>query len=78
MVETAAPKGIGLRDLEEAVLLQAELMDLKAGASGRAEATVVEARMDKGQGPVATVIVKRGRLQVCAGRMASTLLSISM
>ncbi len=64
MVETAAPKGVGLRELEEAVLLQAELMDLRTLAAGRAEATVVEARMDKGQGPVATVIIKRGRLQV--------------
>lgn len=66
-VETAAPKGVGLAELEEAVLLQAELMDLKASRTGAAEAVVVEARMDKGQGPVATVIVNRGMLQVCAG-----------
>lgn len=64
VVETAAPKGVGLAELEEAVLLQAEVMDLKASRSGRVEATVVEARRDKGQGPIATVIVKRGRLQV--------------
>ncbi len=63
MVETAAPAGIGLAELEEALLLQAELMDLKASRSGATEAVVVEARMDKGQGPVATVIVKRGQLQ---------------
>jgi len=64
VVETAAPKGIGLAELEEAVLLQAEIMDLRATADGRAEGAVVEARRDKGQGPVATVIIKRGRLQV--------------
>jgi translation initiation factor IF-2 len=63
VVETAAPRGLGLRELEEAVLLQAELMELRAATSGAAEATVVEARMDKGQGPVATIIVKRGTLQ---------------
>lgn len=63
-METAAPKGVGLAELEEAVLLQAEIMDLRATADGRAEGAVVEARRDKGQGPVATVIVKRGRLQV--------------
>ena len=70
-METAAPKGVGLAELEEAVLLQAELMDLKASRTGAAEAVVVEARMDKGQGPVATVIVNRGMLQVCAGLIAA-------
>ncbi len=73
VVETAAPKGVGLAELEEAVLLQAEVMDLKASRSGRAEATVVEARRDKGQGPIATLIVKRGCLQVCICSCPSTL-----
>ena len=63
-VETAAPTGQGLTELEEAILLQAEMMDLKAGRSGAAEGTTVEARMTKGQGPVATVIVKWGALKV--------------
>ena len=63
-VETAAPTGKGLSELEEAILLQAEMMDLKASAGGPAEGTTVEARRDKGQGPVATVIVKRGALKV--------------
>ena len=71
VVETAAPKGMGLAELEEAVLLQAEVMDLKASRVGRAEATVVEARRDKGQGPIATVIIKRGRLQVGASTLDS-------
>ncbi len=47
VVETAAPVGLGLRELEEAVLLQAELLELKASRSGPAEGTVVEARIDK-------------------------------
>lgn len=47
VVETAAPVGLGLRELEEAVLLQAELLDLKASRTGTAEGTVVEARVDK-------------------------------
>ena len=72
-METAAPKGVGLAELEEAVLLQAELMDLKASCTGAAEAVVVEARMDKGQGPIATVIVNRGMLQVCADLDTATL-----
>ncbi len=63
-VETAAPTGQGLTELEEAILLQAEMMDLKASQTGAAEGTTVEARMTKGQGPVATVIVKRGALKV--------------
>ena len=63
-VETAAPTGQGLAELEEAILLQAELMDLKATQGGAAEGTTVEARQAKGQGPVATVIVKRGALRV--------------
>eukprot|EP00887_Chlorella_sp_A99_P006846 scaffold2.g6846.t1 len=64
VVEVAAPKGIGLDALEEALLLQAELLELRASRSRRAAGVVVEARLDKGQGPVATVIVKRGMLRV--------------
>lgn len=67
-VETAAPTGQGLAELEEAILLQAELMDLKATQGGPAEGTTVEARQAKGQGPVATVIVKRGSLRVSMQR----------
>ena len=63
-IETAAPTGQGLTELEEAILLQAEMMDLKSSQTGAAEGTTVEARMTKGQGPVATVIVKRGSLKV--------------
>ncbi|EEF51294.1 mitochondrial translational initiation factor, putative [Ricinus communis] len=64
VVEVSAVKKTGLDNLEEALLLQAEIMDLKARVSGPAQAYVVEARLDKGRGPLATAIVKAGTL-VC-------------
>ncbi|XP_011090318.1 uncharacterized protein LOC105171023 [Sesamum indicum] len=64
VVEVSAINKIGLDRLEEALLLQAELMDLKARTDGPAQAYVVEARVDKGRGPLATAIVKAGTL-VC-------------
>lgn len=64
VVEVSAVNKTGLNDLEEALLLQAELMDLKARIDGPAQAYVVEARLDKGRGPLATAIVKKGTL-VC-------------
>jgi len=63
-VEVSATKGIGLDKLEEAILLQAELLDLKANPDRPAEGAVVEAKLDKGRGPVATVLVQRGTLKV--------------
>lgn len=62
VVEVSAIKGTGLDSLEDALLLQAELMDLKARIDGPAQAYVVEARVDKGRGPLATAIVKAGTL----------------
>jgi translation initiation factor IF-2 len=56
--------GMGLADLEEIVLLQADVLDLKANPERRADGAVVEARLDKGRGPVATVVVQRGTLHV--------------
>ncbi|XP_030524579.1 translation initiation factor IF-2 isoform X2 [Rhodamnia argentea] len=64
VVEVSAVKKTGLDKLEEALLLQAELMDLKARIDGPAQAYVVEARLDKGRGALATAIVKAGTL-VC-------------
>jgi translation initiation factor IF-2 len=55
--------GKGLGELEEIVLLQADVLDLKANPNRRAEGTVVEARLDKGRGPVATVVVQTGTLK---------------
>ncbi|GLT78143.1 hypothetical protein SLA2020_496890 [Shorea laevis] len=62
IVEVSATKKIGLDKLEEALLLQAEMMDLKARIDGPAQAYVVEARLDKGRGSLATAIVKAGTL----------------
>lgn len=64
VVLTSAAKREGLSDLESALLLQSELMGLKASPSREAEGIVVEAKLDKGQGPVATVIIKHGTLRV--------------
>jgi translation initiation factor IF-2 len=63
-VEISALKGTNLDKLIDAIALQAEIMELKANPDRAAEATVVEAKLDKGRGPVATVLVRRGTLKV--------------
>ena len=62
-VELSAKTGAGLDKLIEAINLQAELLELKARPDRDAEATVIEAQLDKGRGPVATVLVTRGTLK---------------
>lgn len=62
-VEISALKGTGLDELIEKIELQAELLELKARPDRDAEATVIEAQLDKGRGPVATVIITRGTLK---------------
>ncbi|KAI3966692.1 hypothetical protein MKW92_019211 [Papaver armeniacum] len=62
VVEVSAVSKIGLDKLEEALLLQSELMDLKSRVDGPAQAYVVEARLDRGRGPLVTAIVKAGTL----------------
>jgi len=62
--EVSAKQGLGIDELLEKVLLQAELLDLKGRAKGDARGTVVEAELDKGMGPVATVLVQGGELRV--------------
>ena len=62
-VEVSATKKTGLDELIEAINLQAELLELKARPDREAEATVIEAQLDKGRGPVATVLVNRGTLK---------------
>ena len=62
-VEVSAKERTGLDDLIEKILLQAELLELKANPDRAADATVIEAQLDKGRGPVATVLVNRGTLK---------------
>ena len=63
-VEVSALKKTGLDKLLDAISLQAEIMELKANPDRAAEGTVVEAKLDKGRGPVATILVRRGTLKV--------------
>jgi translation initiation factor IF-2 len=62
-VEVSAKTGQGLDDLIEKILLQAELLELRANPDRAAEATVIEAKLDKGKGPLATVLITRGTLR---------------
>jgi translation initiation factor IF-2 len=63
-VEVSALKKTGLDKLLDAIAVQAEIMELKANPDRAAEGTVVEAKLDKGRGPVATILVRRGTLKV--------------
>ncbi|QDP19965.1 translation initiation factor IF-2 [Sphingomonas xanthus] len=63
-VEVSALKKTNLDGLLDAINIQAEILELKANPDRAAEATVVEAKLDKGRGPVATVLVQRGTLKV--------------
>jgi translation initiation factor IF-2 len=63
-VEVSATKKVNLDKLEEAILLQAEILDLKASAKRPASGAVIEAKLDKGRGPVATVLVQKGTVRV--------------
>jgi translation initiation factor IF-2 len=62
-VEVSAKTGLNLDKLLEAVLLQSEILDLKANPNRPAEGTVIEAQLDRGRGPVATVLVQKGTLR---------------
>ncbi|MGC6474502.1 MAG: translation initiation factor IF-2 [Candidatus Puniceispirillaceae bacterium] len=63
-VNVSAHTGLGLDKLEEAIMLQAELLELKANPDRPAEGSVVEAKVERGRGSVATVLVQRGTLRV--------------
>lgn len=62
-VEVSAKNKLNLDKLLEAILLQAEILDLKADPSRTAEGTVIEAELDRGRGAVATVLVQKGTLK---------------
>src|SRR5258705_13567891 len=63
-IEVSALKKTNLDRLEEAILLQAELLDLKANPNRSAEGVVLEAKLERGRGAVATVLIQRGTLRV--------------
>jgi translation initiation factor IF-2 len=62
--EISATKGTGVKELLDQVLLQAEILDLKANPDRRATGSVVEAQLDQGKGAVATILVQNGTLRV--------------
>ena len=61
-VPVSAKTGQGIDDLLDAILLQAEVLELRAVPDGRATGVVIESALDKGRGPVATVLVQQGTL----------------
>jgi translation initiation factor IF-2 len=63
VIEVSALKKTGLNDLIEAILLQAEVLELKANPDRTAEGVVIESKIDRGRGAVSTVLVKRGTLK---------------
>ena len=63
VVKVSALKKTGLDDLAEAIVLQAEILDLKANPNRNADGLVIESKVEKGRGPVATVLVKRGTIK---------------
>ena len=62
-IPVSAKTGAGIEDLLEAISIQAEVMELKAVADGRASGVVIESSLDRGRGPVATVLVQQGTLK---------------
>jgi len=63
-VDVSAKKHIGIENLLEMILLQAEVLELKANPNRPAKGVIIEAKLDKGRGPVATVLVQSGTLKV--------------
>ena len=62
-INVSALKKIGLEELQEAIILQSELLELKANPDRPAQGVVVEAKLDRGRGSVATILVQRGTLR---------------
>jgi translation initiation factor IF-2 len=80
-VETAAPKNVGLNELLDAILLQAEVMELEADRAARGSGVVIESQIDKGRGPVITLLVNEGTVKVgdafIAGSVAGKIRAMS-
>ncbi len=62
-VEVSALKKINLEKLKESILLQSEILDLKASYSAQARGVVIESKIDKGKGPVSTILINNGKLK---------------
>ena len=62
-VEVSALKKMNLDKLKESILLQSEILDLKASYSGKAKGVVIESKIDKGKGPVSTILISNGKLK---------------
>jgi translation initiation factor IF-2 len=63
-VEVSAKKRLGIEHLLEMILLQAEVMELRANPDKKARGTIIEAKLDRGRGPVATILVQSGTLNI--------------
>lgn len=74
VVRVSAKTGQGIEELLENILLSAEMMELKANPTRKAKGTIVEARLDKGKGPVATILVQNGTLKVGDWVVAGTVI----
>ena len=64
MVEVSAKKNIGINELLEMILLEADIQEFKANPNREARGVIIEAQRDKGRGPVATVLVQSGTLRI--------------
>ena len=64
LIEVSAKNKIGIDDLIDAILLQSEILELKANSKRNAEGTVIESKIEKGRGPVISVLVQKGTLRV--------------
>lgn len=64
MVQVSAHSGMGIDELLDVILIQAELMELKASSEGSAQGVVIEARVDKGRGAVTSILVQNGTLNI--------------
>ncbi len=63
-VEVSATKNMNIDKLQEAILLQAEILNLKANPNRKSRGVVLESRLEKGRGPVATILIQKGTLQI--------------